>query len=113
MTLAFRLSTVGSDVLDGSGLGVSDRSGAKVAVSVGVMLGSGGVAVSVAGETAVVAGRLVAEAAGAGVRPGPVKVQAKGASRHKMINTGFRFINEVYFPFGTIYTNHNELIRFA
>jgi hypothetical protein len=77
------------------------------------MLGSCGVTVSVAGETAVFAGRLVAEAGGTGVRAGSVRVQAKGASSHNMINTNFRFINEVYFPFGTIYTNHNELIRFA
>jgi hypothetical protein len=77
------------------------------------MLGSGGMAVSVDGETAVFAGRLVAEAGGAGVRAGSVRVQAKGASRHNRINTSFRFINEVYFPFGTISTNHNELIRFV
>lgn len=56
--------------MEGTRLGVSEGSGVKVTVPVGVMeivgvtLGTAGVAVSVIGEKAVLVGRLVSEAVG-------------------------------------------------
>jgi hypothetical protein len=55
-----RLSTVGSEVLEGNGLGVSEGEAVSVAISVGVSeavsAGAGGVTVSVMGENAVFVG---------------------------------------------------------
>jgi hypothetical protein len=86
--VAFRLSTVGSTVLDGKGLGVSEAEGVSLAVAVGVLeaisLGAGIVTGSVT-----VGGAVPAEVGWTGV---DVEMQANAVSIHRIGKMSFRLI---------------------
>ena len=95
MTLALRLSTVGRDVFDGKGLGVSEGSGVAVNDSVGVReavwvaVGLRGVAAS--GFEAIVAVR-VGVVSGVGAIGVDVNWQATDVTIHKAKSIRFRLI---------------------
>ena len=104
--------------MEGTGLGVSEGSGVKVRVlvgvivSVGVVLGAEGVAVSVIGEKAVFVGMLLSERLGwTAVGFGVLIAQADEVRIHKMVTTIVRLIDNIYFSFRIIYTNDNEVTR--
>jgi hypothetical protein len=99
--VALRLSTVGSDVFEGKGLGVSETAAVSVAVCVGVLeavsLGAGIVSVSLTGENAVFVGvSIPAEVGGTGA---DVEVHANEVSSHRIGRMSFRLIAQVYSPF--------------
>jgi hypothetical protein len=96
VTVAFRLSTVGRDVLDGNGLGVAEGKDVSVAgmvdvaESVWVAVGALRVAVSVTGENAVfVADSAFATVVGVKV---DVELQANDTRVRRVGRINFRLI---------------------
>ncbi len=89
-----RLSTVGREVWEGNGLGVSEGEAVVVALSVGVSeavsVDAGRVTVSVIGENAVLVGSpVLAEVAGTSV---PVELQANAVNINRSRKIRFRLI---------------------
>ena len=100
---------MGRDVLDGSGLAVSEGRSVSVNVSVGVTeivsVAPGTKGVSVTGRNDVFVGTLVAvDVSGTGV---DVNVQANDVMMHTLKIKGLRFIREIL-----LYPNNWELKRF-
>lgn len=96
VTFALRLSTVGSDVLDGIGVGVSEDRGVSVEVAVGVMktvcvrVGGGAVNGSVTAASGVAVDVLIPLDVGEmGV---DVRVQASEVTMNKIGKNGLRLI---------------------
>ena len=92
--MALRLSTVGSDVLEGTGLGISDGRGVSVNVSVcnteTVSVGARDVIVLVTGENGVFVNIFVSITVGG--TEVDIKLQENEVMINKMGKIAFRFI---------------------